>query len=238
MNRLRPFVVFFAALIASFVYQSAAVLAACPGPELPVCAEFFDNYVFVGKVLSSQYREGEDVNRWQYDLAVTKMFRGPRVPTLRVYTEETGGSLMLDVGQQYLLFAAQTPVGLEIDACGNSGKLSETQPALDQIEQINRASLDHQGGKIEGRVVQFVAHDDPDGGVEGVQLTEKNSKIIRAVSDSQGRFSMHAPAGRYSVQASSEKWSISGYDLSYDHANDFMVYDGGCAELIFLASPK
>src|SRR5882757_6156000 len=76
--------------IACLLGWPIAALAHCAQPHPPVCAEFFhSDAVFVGTVISSKYRsQGEELPAWLYTLKVTRVFRGERQLTSRVFTEQ------------------------------------------------------------------------------------------------------------------------------------------------------
>ena len=209
------------------VLHVSPALAVCRKPDPKVCAEFFkSDAVFVGTVLSEQTNVGEypaSITGWTYRLRVERVFRGPSLKAIAVFTANDSVRLRMDVGHQYLLFADHQNGQWVIADCGNSGLLSNSATKIRQIEETRKASI----GRIEGRVGLYK-------GVGGVQVVARGSgKTFAAVTDQDGWFRLKVPPGKYSAQVEAPR--VYGFDLSYDDPSDFLVPKGGCAQLQFVA---
>ncbi|HUY20328.1 MAG TPA: carboxypeptidase regulatory-like domain-containing protein [Candidatus Binataceae bacterium] len=224
--------------IAVSALNSTLASAVCPKPHPPVCAEFFhSDAVFNGTVTSVRHRQESGESGWVYELRVTKLFRGSAQPILQVFTEDASERFLLEKGNSYLLFAHAFPGGLEIDSCGNSTELGQGVHVVHDLERVlGEIKSGVSIGDLNGRVVES---SDTEAGVEGISLAVKDgATTYSTATDKAGRFRLHLPAGKYTVQPQTSSWLVSPYDLSYDRPDNLVIHGGGCAELQFLASPK
>jgi hypothetical protein len=226
--------------VALSVLRPATAVSFCQQPNPPeICAEFFSaNAVFTGRVISERYLPqglpGHDPG-WLYRLGVLKTYRGPRQAVIEVYTENNSARLPLEKGWNYLLFAYNTDKVLEVYGCGNSLELSKASETLKEIDGVLKHEEARSGGNIRGRVEPSSGEA---GEMAGIQVTTRgDSRIYRALTRSDGSFDIHVPAGTYSLQVRSSAWGVSPYDLSFNRPNDLVIYDGGCANVIFRATP-
>jgi hypothetical protein len=223
-----------------FAAYTGAACAVCLAPQPRVCAEFFrSDRVFVGKVTAVKEvpDAGDTIGGWTYRLAVTKMYRGPGSKFIDVFTENSSGRYPLEIGHTYLLFASSHQGRLWIGSCGNSAEITSADEKIRQIEKVIKDMKSVPGGNIRGRVVE--APPAADKGIEGIPVVaHAKGKQYSAVTDQEGWFHIEVPAGTYSITSQSSKWDVAEYDLSYDRADKFVIYRGGCAELQFLATPK
>lgn len=204
-------------------------VAVCPKPDPKVCAEFLkDDAVFVGIVVSERTvpPKGYFYDGWLYRLRVQRVFRGPVGEFIDVFTENSSARFRLEVGREYLLFAAWQDDRFVVGNCGHSGLLSEATTTIREIEQVGETS----DGVIEGHVAGGTLSE----GVPGIRvLIRGEDQTFSVVTDEDGWFRMTVRPGRYSVQVQSPQ--VRPYDLSYDNPNDFVVSRGGCAQLQFRA---
>jgi len=165
------------------------------------------------------------------------LFRGSAQPILQVFTEDASERFLLEKGNSYLLFAHAFPGGLEIDSCGNSTELGQGVHVVHDLERVlGEIKSGVSIGDLNGRVVES---SDTEAGVEGISLAVKDgATTYSTATDKAGRFRLHLPAGKYTVQPQTSSWLVSPYDLSYDRPDNLVIHGGGCAELQFLASPK
>src|SRR5271154_1884667 len=80
----------------------------CPQPDPTVACEFLNSdAVFVGKVISARAvsPRGEQLDGWLYDLSTQELFRGSQTQVIEVFTENSSGRFLLEVGKRYLIFA-------------------------------------------------------------------------------------------------------------------------------------
>jgi len=227
-----------ALLVIAGVFNPLVAFAVCPKPHPPVCAEFFhSDAVFIGTVTSVHTQQEAGESGWVYELTVTKLFRGSAQPVMQVFTEDASERFPLQKGNSYVLFAHAFPGGLEIDSCGNSVELGQGARIVRDLERVlSEIKSGTGGGYLNGRVVES---SDTDAGVEGIPLAVKDdTTAYSTVTGKDGRFRLHLPAGKYTVQPQTSTWLVSPYDLSYDRPDNVVIHAGGCAELQFLASPK
>ena len=98
-----PFILSFGAL---FLALPASGFCLEPSPTV-TCDFLNSDAVFVGNVISVRTEVGEDgfIDGRFYRVRVERVFRGPRVGVMQVYTSNDNGRFTLDVGKEYLLFA-------------------------------------------------------------------------------------------------------------------------------------
>ena len=202
-------------------------VAVCPKPDPKVCGEFFkSDAVFVGTVLSERIDGGDynSITGWTYGLRVERVFRGPSLKTIAVFTANDSARYLLELGRQYLLFASHEGGGQwVIGGCGNSGLLSDVKTKIREIEDVRKST----SGAIESRVGLNT-------GLGGIRVVVHGSgKTFAAVTDRNGLFRMTVPPGRYSAKIETSRAHV--FDLSYDDPSDFIVPKGGCAQLQFTA---
>jgi hypothetical protein len=60
-----------------------------------------------------------------------------------------------------------------------------------------------------------------------------------AVTNEDGSFQIHVPAGHYSVgRIGSSDWVMFALDISYERPNDIEIHNGGCADFVLHALPR
>lgn len=224
--------------------------ALCLQPQpVRVCTEFFHSEdVLVAKILSKRQipntPDPNNVEGWFYKVQVTKTYRGDgKLANGEIYTGNDETKFDMSVGKSYLLFLNKNQQGRWApDACGNSVDMDKAADALAALDDAAKASGSGGGGDIGGRVMLPVAGSQAlsDSGAPGISLTIENyvGRPIEVVTDKNGAFNAHVPAGHYSVEGKSDVWNIVPYALSYMKPTDFEIPDGACADLMFLAEPK
>jgi hypothetical protein len=210
----------------------------CPEPNPTVACEFLNSdAVFVGKVISAQAvsPRGKQLDGWLYDISTQELFRGSQTQVVKVFTENSSGSFLLDVGKQYLIFAGELDGRLTITNCGNSALLSKAQ---DAIRELRRLEIPEDAA-IEGRI-SFSGIPDSGTHESGIEIVVRSDKgTFRTTSDRNGWFHLHVPPGLYSAEVQqTPRWTIVPYDLSYDNPNHFDARKGHCSALQFNAHSK
>ena len=226
------------ALAATCLLITLTLSAVCRAPSPRVCAEFFhSDAVFTGTVVSVQEWPKPEASPggWFYRLKLTKSYRGPSPDLVEIFTGNDTGRFPLEKGKSYLIFAYKNNGVLNIDNCGNSGELSKAGEAIQQIESLVSNMKSASDGDIGGRVVVG----QKDASAAGITVTAKGGgKTYTGVTDEEGWFHIHVPAGKYVVWPETTQWIVTPYDLSYDNEDHVSIEPGSCAELQFLASPK
>jgi hypothetical protein len=235
------------AAVAAVAAGPAGALCLQPQP-VRVCTEYFHSQsVVLAKVLSKRQipdtPDPNNVEGWFYKIEVAKTFKGMLPPGSEIYTGNDETKFPMDVGKNYLLFINKNQQGrLAPDRCGNSAELSQASGAAAALDEIAKAAQSGGGGEIGGRVMLPVAGSQAmsDAGAPGIALTIDNyvGRPVDVMTDDDGRFNSHVPAGHYSVVGKSDKWDLVPYALSYMKPTDFEIPDGACADLMFLAEPK
>ena len=230
-----PILLRLAALAFALLLSTLKSFGWCPPPGPTVACDFLNSdAVFVGKVISTRVVStlGEEIDGWLYDVRVQELFRGPRTKTIEVFTENTSGRFPLEVGKQYLLFAAEFDGRLTIDCCGNSAELPEAQAAIRDLHGLKIPK----DAAIEGRVSRSGIQDS---GVPDIQvIIHTDGRTFKVRSDRDGWFHLHVPPGKYSAKAlQTPHWNIALSD-SADDTRHFDARKGRCARLQFRADPK
>jgi hypothetical protein len=236
-------------IAAAIGLMSAEARAICLQPQpVRVCTELqHSQNVVVAKILSKRQipdtPDPNNVEGWFYKVSIEKSYRGDKLPGDEIYTGNDETKFDMSVGKSYLLFLNKNQQGRWApDACGNSVDMDKAADALAALDDAAKASGSGGGGDIGGRVMLPVAGSQAlsDSGAPGISLTIENyvGRPIEVVTDKNGAFNAHVPAGHYSVEGKSDVWNIVPYALSYMKPTDFEIPDGACADLMFLAEPK
>lgn len=213
---------------------SLRAFANCPVPEIKANGEFFKaSSVFTGTVLSQRYTEHEDDFGWHYRIRILRVFKGPVLKDVAVYTEDASNRFPLETGRDYLLFAYRLHGRLEIDSCGNSALLSKAATSVQQIQSIATA-LD---GEIEG----WVAPETNGVDLSAIHVTiHGGSQEYRALTDKDGYFHFRAPKGNYVVDFSNKEYYLNGDDEFWYSPKQFLLHAGESAalQMVSVRHPK
>lgn len=222
------------AAIALGIPLGADAFVPFPRP-MPCMLYFLSDAVFIGQVTSAKDEDvteggGNFTEGWDYTLRVIKNYRGADGPDIQVHTENDSGRLPLVVGKKYILFAQREGGRLAIAYDSLSGELKDSKQVLAELDKI-MARKAGEGGDVYGRITveSFGAHD---GGVGGIHVSiEGAAGHAHAVTNANGWFQVHLPAGTYSAVASDPKWSFKNMPDTWENSSSFQVPDGGCAEI-------
>lgn len=228
-------------LLASLcVSLNANAFVPFPRP-MPCMLYFLSDAVFVGQVTSTKdvhaTEDGEDfIERRSYTLNVIKAYRGAITSTAQVYTENDSSRLTLTVGKKYLLFAQMMDGRLTIAYDSLSGELKDSKQLLDELDKI-MTRKPGEGGDVFGRITRESFGGDS-GGVGGIRVNVKEpAGLADAITNDNGWFRVHLPAGTYSAIAADPKWSFKNMGGTWENSRSFQVPDGGCAEIQIQADP-
>jgi hypothetical protein len=214
----------------SLLISSAGAVCMTPQPRL-VCAEYFkEQTVVIAQLVRSSYvdrKNDEAMDYHLYFMRSKEVIRGRIDPEFRIYEENSSGRAGFDwkEGETYLLFLSYSRQdrGWELDGCGNSGPVSKSAAALKEIKKI-KAATSATGGTISGTIWLEA----------GVSVSATgNLGTFRTISDREGRFSMHVPAGKYSVHVRERGSRFAPDDLSYELPSNVHVENGGCVQIQF-----
>ena len=88
--------------------------------------------VFVGRVVSEDFTpESKNyLDGTTYSVQVEEVLRGSPAKTVKLFPEYSSGRFPMQVGATYLIFVYEESDRLNVDNCGNSGKLPEKAEAL------------------------------------------------------------------------------------------------------------
>lgn len=218
----------------------AMSFCAVPQPRL-VCAEYFASQIVV-KATLIQTRQLHDKDEpdypvaFMYTLRVNQVLRGHVTGTLRVFEENDSSRapFVWVPGRNYLLFLSYDTgeKSWELDGCGNSARLGKAGATLSQIDAIKAA---HGGGLIQG----VVGESGLGGSIPGVRV-EARGKAGRfsAITNDQGEFRLHVPAGQYRVRAFSHGVFFKASDYTYEDPRHISIEPGGCAQVQFARNPN
>jgi hypothetical protein len=233
-----PLIVKIFAFACVYLFSTLPSFGFCPQPNPTVACEFLNSdAVFVGKVISARAvsPRGKQLDGWLYDLSTQELFRGSQTQVVEVFTENSSGSFLLDVGKRYLIFANELDGRLTITNCGNSALLLKAQDAIRELRRLEISK----DAAIEGRI-SFSGIPDTGTHELGVEIVVRSDKgTFKTTSDRNGWFHLHVPPGEYSAEVlQTPRWVIVPYDLSYDNPDHFDARKGHCSALQFIARSK
>jgi hypothetical protein len=175
---------------------------------------------------------------YYYTLKIDHTFRGMPEQVIRVYEENNSGRAPFEwkLGAKYILFLSDFSGGpekglFELDGCGNSRPLSHASFVLKQIAGVKhrRTAL------ITGMV----------GGIGGIGpwpnieiIAEADGVTYKGATDGEGRFSIEAPPGHYTVKPADALMLFEAYDLSYEDPQNLRLEPGSCVQVQFEGKPR
>lgn len=129
-------------VLCSYAINAQAV---CYGRQKPSVQQEFasSNFVLTGTVTTSQDisdpDDPEGIAATKYKIAINLLFKG-KVPaaghspaSITITSENTSSRMVLETGQQYLLFVNGSVEDGFVDACGQSGVLAERQTVVREL---------------------------------------------------------------------------------------------------------
>jgi hypothetical protein len=132
-------VAFLALLALATAGAPASNAAVCLSGQPSVSEEFrSSDAVFVGYVISER-AEPESKNYFDGDTYVVRIeepLRGLLRGQIRLFSENSSGRFPMIVGAKYLLFVYRELGRTMVDACGNSGLVSERSEALSLVRRL------------------------------------------------------------------------------------------------------
>lgn len=202
-----------------------------------ICAEYANaDVVVIAKLVATKHYAPRDKQDWNvYTLKPDKVLRGGLADEFRVYEENSSGRATFDWirGESYLLFLTNRGDGLYwLYGCGNSSPLKHAKRILDAIDSMKS----RKGSFVQG----IVGQTGKAANFKQARITiESKAQTYRAALDSDGKFGVHVPAGRYVIRVSLPGWSFEKDPLdSYEDPAAVTVEDGSCAEVSFTAERK
>ncbi len=135
-------------LLCSYAINAQAL---CYGRQQPSVQQEFasSHFVLTGTVTKSQDISAPDdpegIAATQYQITINQLFKG-KVPaaghspaSITITSENTSSRMVLETGQQYLLFVSGSVKDGFVDACGQSGVLAERQAVVRELmSNVNR----------------------------------------------------------------------------------------------------
>lgn len=213
---------------------AGALGVACPaGPALSIvanpppriCAAYSKaDAVVAGRVVSERVTDKWDI--WR--ISVDRTYKG-RVPVrFNLYSENDSARATPDVGRRNVLF-------LHRERGRWIGWGSDPDTGGDAFAGIERAVrlLSRARPRPTASVIGLVATDqDRPGAGLSIILRERLTGASRhAVTDSNGRFVLQLPPGRWSAKVSEPGWTSRDSIYSYDNPDAFVAKAGGCNDL-------
>ncbi len=201
-----------------------------PLPRL-ICAEYSTSgAVVTATLLRTQHFTPQHKQDWFiYTLEATKILKGKIDNTFRVYEENSSGRAPFtwEKGEAYLLFLNPRDDGAWwIYGCGNSRPLRESGLTLKVIESLQG----HLGGLIQGLVRKGNTGDPIRDVVVEILGRERSYKTV---TNQEGKFGLHVPAGHYKVQIVRTGWSSKRDDLeSFEDPGDVEIENSSCAQVV------
>ncbi len=130
----------------SLAVYSAKTFALCTGQPLSVEQEWAASHWVLTGVVKNQrdITEPDDpqgVAATIYQIEINQLFKG-KVPaadqtpaSISIHSENTSSRIVLETGQQYLLFVRSDAEYHYVDACGYSGLSAKRQAVLQELRQ-------------------------------------------------------------------------------------------------------
>lgn len=242
----------FAIWVCMLCFSPRAAYGYCFQPSPTVRCEFLNSdAVFFGTVLSVRVVPPgarpipsvpiafSGIDGWVYEFSVQRMFRGPHVRQIAVFTTNDDARVMLKEGETVLLFASNADdpsltsefnSQFEIVNCGNSSFGSKALAAIRELRNMKVPK----DAEIEGQIsVQDTAAP-----LSNIKVVIRgDGKSFRSKTDRNGWFHVQVPPGEYSAEAKRDpRWKIVPSASTADQPDDFEAVKGRCSELQFFAT--
>jgi hypothetical protein len=223
------------AFLMSVFLMSAVAGAKCPNPHPRLlCAEYFQSDVVVtATLLKTKLISTEDDDTLFHTMRRQQVLRGRIGPIFKVIDCLCSGAagVTTEEGHSYLLFLSyrKDRRAWVLDGCGNSDDLENADETLKRIHDLRSGG---NGGTIHGSVWRNQEATVMAAGVR-VQAIGRQG-VFKAVTDQEGNFEIHVPAGIYRVTISGEGERFEPDIWTYEDPKRFRVSKGGCAQLQFL----
>jgi hypothetical protein len=225
-------------LLLLILLMASAAGAKCsePGPRL-VCAEYFQSDVVVtATLLKTKLISTEDDDTLFFTMRRNQVLHGKIAPVFKVIDCLCSGAAGVprEEGHQYLLFLSyrKDRRAWVLDGCGNSDDLEDADETLKRIHELRAGG----GGTIHGNVW---GNEEATVMAAGVTVVAKGRRgIFKTVTDNEGNFEIHVPAGVYRVTVTGKSRQFEPDIWSFEDPKRFLVSDGGCAQLQFLPAEE
>ena len=217
--------------------RCAVAICADPQPRL-VCAEYFQSEVVtIAKLIRKTHvTPKNEIDGFIYEMRTAKVLRGKIIPSFSIYEENSSGraSFGWKTGKSYLLFMTfdDHAHAWELDGCGNSSPLKES--AI-ELKAIRRIQAGRKGVLIQGAVISYLGSD-PQPGVR-IQVMGNNQRF-RTLTNDNGEFRIHVPAGEYALHPVSKGWSFVPDEFSYEDPVKINIENGTCAQVQFRGTQR
>lgn len=126
------------------VWSGGSVFATCLVGNQSLEQEFQNAaMVLVGRVTSEELTpESKNyLDGTTYTIHIEEVLRGSRLKEVRLFSANTSGRFPMQVGVSYLILAYKELERLQVDNCGNSGKISDkTTEVLAQLRKMKTGS--------------------------------------------------------------------------------------------------
>ena len=126
---------------AAVVAWTSAAFAVCLKGNQSLEQEYQTSItVFVGRVASEEFtpESKNHLDGTTYSVHVEEVLRGSPDKLVKLFSENTSGRFPMQVGAAYLVFVHEESDQLEVDNCGNSGKLPEKTEALEALRNMKQ----------------------------------------------------------------------------------------------------
>jgi Carboxypeptidase regulatory-like domain len=204
-----------------------------PQPRL-VRAEYSQsNAVVIAHLVKSQHIDPKDDQDYHlYTFQVEETLRGSIPSQFVLWDENSSARLTFDVlrGRKYLLFVNRWAKKnwWTADGCGNSGEVSKSSKALNEIHRLASVPDALITGNVE--TDRSVAH------ARVLASSKKDGKQFKTQTRDNGTFTLTVPPGEYSVKVTAGGKSFVTHWLSYENADSVKLERGGCAQIQFVPS--
>ena len=170
-----------------------------------------------------------------YTLQLTRSYKGEIHGTFRVKesNDSSRASFTWKTGQSYLLFLHRNEDGTwwVLGCDGNSDNVHNASRTIEVIKSLGT----RHGGLIQGTIAGIVGPN-----TVRVHVAQKDGpKSFETAVDQHGEFRIHVPSGHYRLFAVLEGRSLEADTImSYEDPENIVLVDGGCAQVVFEATPK
>jgi len=221
--------------VALCLFQTYA-FAYCKNLPRLVCAEYSNSrLVVIASLVRTKHvmpKSQDEPDGFIYTLETARILKGETGQTFQIYEENSSGRapFFWVKGETYLLFLNSNPDGTWwLYGCGNSAPLKGAGYALRAID----AMKSRKGGLVQG----LIRGENLNPALERLSVEVRgDQRSYRAVTDKDGRFKIHVPAGHYVVRVKKEGWKFETNPLmTYEDPGNITIEDSGCAQVQFEA---
>jgi len=113
--------------------------SACIDGHPSVVQEYNKSYlIFIGEVISEKETEesGDYYDGTTYTLRIIELIKGTKRQFVDIFSENSSARFPMKIGNKYILLVYESDGRIEVDNCGNSGKLPQQDGVLKTLREL------------------------------------------------------------------------------------------------------